>query len=114
MSFADLLASADSAVLDSLAGAETVEFRTGYGVYQTVQAIFEAKHQSVSLGEMGISAFAPSLFVRLSDLPSDPRDDDGCSFIVNGRHYSPRDVQRDGQGFALIKLEQRDTDEDAA
>lgn len=113
MSFSDLLAGADSAVLDSLPGSESVEYRTSYGARKTISAIFDAAHQPILMGEMQISASAPAVFVRLSDLLSNPRDDDGCSFIIDGRHYTPRDVKRDGQGMALVTLEQRETDEEA-
>lgn len=114
MSFSDLLSAADDATLEHLTGSEVVEYRDGEGTRTRIAAIFEAKHQTLSLGETGISAFAPSLFLRLSDLTSDPREDTRATFIVNGRHYAARDTQRDGQGCALVMLHLEDSDEDAA
>jgi len=105
MSFSELLADADAATLEHLAGSEVVVYRRGDGVRTTIQGIFEAKHQTVSMGVDGISGFAPTIFVRLSDLSSDPREDSDATFIVDGKRYSARDVQRDGRGFALVMLE---------
>lgn len=104
MSFSDLLADTDDATLTHLAGAEVVVYRDGAGNETTVRAIFEAKHQTSSLGESGISDCAPSLFLRLEDLPTNPREDLDALFLVDDRAYSARDVQRDGQGAALILL----------
>jgi len=103
--FSELLSGADSATLEHLTGSEVVEYFDGDGAKTIIQALFEAKHQTVSLGEGGVSGYTPSLFLRLGDLSSDPREDTDALFIVDGVSYSARDVQRDGRGCALVLLE---------
>lgn len=104
MSFAELLSAVDAVALASLSGSEVVTYRNGEGFTVTVRAIFESRYQLVTLGEAGVSSFAPSVFVRAEDLNSDPREDLEARIFVGARKFSIRETQPDGQGAILILL----------
>lgn len=66
-------------------------------------AIFDASYIRVDAGQAGVSSATPMVFVRLSDLPSDPAQDDP-NVIVDGVTYQVTEIQKDGQGGVRLIL----------
>jgi len=102
MGFPALLASSDRAVLQHLGG--TVVYAPSDGEPVEVPGIFDAAWVRVDAGEAGVTSVGPAVFLRLSDLPSDPEDDAGARVTAGGTTYRIREAQRDGQGGVVLHL----------
>ncbi len=104
MGFADLMAVADRSVRQKLGGSVTYTPTVGAAV--VVDGIFTASHTNVDEGNEGggVSTVAPTCFLTLDDLPSDPKTDTTARLTVAGVDYSWHDVQPDGMGGALLLL----------
>lgn len=102
MDFAAHLASADAAVVGHL-GAE-VTYTPGVGDAVPVTGIFDAAHEQVDAGQPGVTSSGPAVFLRLSDLPSDPETDTDATVTVDGVLYRPWEPAKDGQGGVLLRL----------
>lgn len=103
MNFAGLLESVDRRVLSSYG--ETVAYQPGTGSPVTVTGVFDAAYKRDDVGEAGVSTSEPAVFLRLADLPSDPRAD---SPIVTIRTvaYAVREVEPDGEGGIRLFLQE--------
>lgn len=110
MDFADALASADVLVRQKLGG--DVTYTPGEGEAVTVSGIFTAPHTNVDLGEQGggINTVAPTLFLTLEDLPSNPRTDAEARVTVSGVDYrwDTNSAEPDGMGGILLRLHRDD------
>lgn len=104
MGFTDLMAVADRSVRQTLGG--SVTYTPGAGVAVVVDGIFTAPHTQIDAGEQGngVSTVAPTVFLTLADLPSDPKTDTEGRVTVDGVAYSWHDVQPDGMGGVLLIL----------
>jgi hypothetical protein len=67
------------------------------GVFDAAYVLAEAG------GRVGVTSSLPAVFVRLEDLPLNP-DEDQPTITVAGVAYKIHEVQRDGQGGALLLL----------
>jgi hypothetical protein len=100
--FAAHLARADAAAVDHLGSVASYTPEGGEAV--EVQGIFDAAYVLVDPGAgPGVSSCGPALFVRMADLPSDPREDEP-SIEVAGVQYRVKEVRPDGQGGVLLLL----------
>ena len=68
-----------------------------------INVIFDAESEAISLGDLDVSSFAPRILVSVADLPAGAGD--GDTAVVDGVSYSVREVQPDGTGMAVLKLE---------
>lgn len=104
MDFPSLLEAADRAALHHLGGALVYEPEAGDPV--EVRGIFENTDVNVVVQGQEIMSSGPRVFLRLSDLPSDPSGEGkGWPRIVRGGvTYATQDVHRDGHGGVLLTL----------
>lgn len=98
-----LLTQVNAAVLASPL-AQEVTYTPGAGAAVVVRGIFDALFTRVDAGEVGVSSAGPAVFVRTTDLPSDPRVDLSARVTADGRQYTIREVQPDGQGGVVLLL----------
>jgi len=68
-----------------------------------IDVIFDAEAEAISLGDMDVSSLAPRFLVAVSALPAGSGDGDGV--VIEGVSYTVRDIQPDGTGMAVVKLE---------
>lgn len=64
---------------------------------------FDEAYQRLDIGTPGVSTTTPSLFLVLSDLPSDPAEVE-YAIEVAGQEFRVREVQKDGQGGVRLLL----------
>jgi hypothetical protein len=103
MAFPALLAAADRAALHLQGG--PVRYTTSAGVAADVEGIFDATYVRSDAGPTGVVSFGPAVFLRLSDLPSDP-DADQPVLLIAGVTYRVAEPKKDGQGGVLLMLHQ--------
>jgi hypothetical protein len=103
MAFADLVAAADSVARSKLG--ETVTYDpAGAGPPVPVTGIFdEAYVLAKGDAEAGAEARAPAVFLRLSELPTDPELDDP-TLTIGGVAYRVIERQPDGIGGIVLVL----------
>jgi hypothetical protein len=99
--FTDLLENADRAVRQVLGSAIT--YTPGVGSPVTVQGVFDAAYVRADAGQAGVSTASPAVFLRLSELPTDPRED-SPTVTVGGVDYSVHEVEPDGLGGVRLLL----------
>lgn len=102
MAFADLVVAADRAALAHLGGV-MVTYQPEAEAAVEVQGLFEAEGVLIDQGEAGTELLGPSVFLCLSDLPTDPDEDDPTLTIL-GREYRIRERRRDGLGGVRLFL----------
>lgn len=102
MDFAAHLQRTDGTARDILGG--PVTYTPGAGAAVDVQGVFDAVHVRVEAGEAGVTSAGPAVFLRLSELPSDPEVDGNARVTVSGTEYTPWSVEKDGQGGVLLRL----------
>jgi hypothetical protein len=102
VSFFDLLASRDIHLRAVLG--EDVVYTPGVGAPVTVRGIFDAAYQDVPVGDPGVASSGPAVFLRLSDLPSDPRSDTGAKITRSAVVYLAHTVRADGLGGVIMLL----------
>jgi len=105
MTWPTLLAAADRAVLQHLGGLVTYAPADGEPV--EVTGIFDRAYVRADVGQAGVSGAGPAVFLRLSDLPADPENDDP-TITVEGVAYRVREAEPDGQGGVRLLLYLRD------
>ena len=80
---------ADRAALPHLGG--PVRYAPSSGAPVDVSGIFDAAYVRADAGQAGVVSSGPAVFLRLSDLPTDPEEDeptitvDGATFKVADR-----------------------------
>jgi hypothetical protein len=108
MSFGALLESVDRTMMRTLgekAEDDTIVYTPGAGLAVSVDGVFDAAYRREEAGEAGVSAAEPAVFVRLADLPSDPRED-APTLTIKGISYTVREVEADGDGGARLFLQE--------
>lgn len=105
MDFAAHLAAADRVALQHLGGTVGYMPRAGAGIGQVVNVpgIFDAAYVRADIGEVGVASSTPAVFLRLSDLPSDPEVDDPL-ITVDGVRYGVLEPKKDGLGGVVLML----------
>lgn len=103
MDFAALLARTDEVALDTLG--EDVIYTPGAGAAAPVRGIFDAAYVKANAGHAGVSSAGPAVFLRLSELSSDPSDDGAARVTRAGVDYKVRESEPDGQGGVLLLLQ---------
>ena len=103
MTFAALIAQADRAVQNALGG-EVVTYTPAVGLPASVVGMFDSQFV-LAKGDAhaGVESVAPAVFLRLSDLPTDPAIDDP---ILTIRSITYRVLERlpDDLGGVLLVL----------
>jgi hypothetical protein len=102
VNFGALLARVDGVVLDHLGDAVT--YTSGAGASVAVRGPFDAVYVKVEAGEAGVSSSGPSVFLRLTDLTSNPETDLAARVSVAGVVYEIREVEPDGKGGIRLLL----------
>jgi hypothetical protein len=102
MAFSDLLLTADRAALAVLG--DPVTYTPGVGSAANVRGVFDAAYQRVDVGHAGVASVGPAVFLRVSDLPSDPSDDADATVTVRGTTYTVHEAQPDGLGGVRLLL----------
>jgi hypothetical protein len=102
MGWSSLLATTDKAARQHLGG--PVTYTPGVGSAVQVTGIFDAIHQHVDVGQPGVTASGPAVFLALSDLPSDPETDTAARVTIAGVVYAITTPEKDGQGGVLLRL----------
>lgn len=110
MAWTDFLEKTDEAALSILGS--NVTYSSGSSS-TTVRGIFERQHsRSVDPDAAGVISGGvdggPAVFLRLSDLPTDPESDANASVIVGGVVYTVRKAIKDGHGGVLCLLNEED------
>lgn len=104
MTFPSLLAAADRAALGLVGG--VVRYVPSMAEPVDVRGVFDNADANATVQGQEVVSSGPRVFLRLSDLPSDPRE--GVAgyprVVVEGTTYSTRDVRKDGQGGVLLLL----------
>jgi hypothetical protein len=100
--FAELLEMADAAQLERQGGAVT--YTSSEGEEVEVEGIFDKTHQHIDAGRTGVTSSGPVVYLRLSDLSSDPEEDGEATVTVAEVEYTIREVQKDGMGMVRLLL----------
>ncbi len=106
MGFLDLLEGVDRSVRSELDG-RSVIYTPSVGDPVTVAGIFDAAYEMIDVGRAGVSGYGPAVFLRLSELSSDPSEDN-AQVTVEGTDYKFREVKPDGLGGVWILLHEAD------
>lgn len=101
MSFADVIDTADrNAVLPLLGGVPVTYQVTGEGDV-TPTGMFDENFVPLEPGESFMEQNTPSVWLKLADLPGDPKEDDP-TFVIGGKTYRTRHREIDGpQGAGM-------------
>jgi hypothetical protein len=84
-------------------GDASVTYAHSIGGEETVTGVFNRSHVVVDEeGEAVVTAHAPTLRIRISDLSTSPVQDDEVT--IDGTEFRVVDVQEDGDGFARLEL----------
>lgn len=108
MAFPDLVSTMDRAVRDNLGVLVRYAPLPGGPTFVDLVGIFDAAHHRPEVMGGLVTASVPAVFVILSDLGAfDPDTDPDPSVTVSGLTYRVREVRKDGQGGALLMLQER-------
>lgn len=102
MNWADHIERMDRAVIASL-GNDAVLYAPGVGAPVNIRGVFDEAYVRVETGQAGVESVGPAVFLRLSDLPLDPEEDEP-TLTIRGKVYHPRGRERDGEGGILLML----------
>lgn len=102
MSFFDLIARADRTAQRVLGGVPVV-YTPQDGAPVTVTGIFDAQYLLIESGETRVEGRHPAVFLRLSDLPTDP-DQDEPTVTIGAKEYRVTERRPDGLGGVLLVL----------
>jgi hypothetical protein len=100
--FSELVDVTDRAVQDLLGGGP-VRYTPEFGAPVDVPALFVASYVRADAGQAGVSTTSPAVFARLSDLPTDPGEDDPV-ITANGVAWKVAEVKKDDQGGVMLFL----------
>lgn len=103
MSFPELVTAVDRAVQGHL-GAVAVVYEPYLAPAVEVQGLFDANYVLVEGGAVGVESTGPAVWLRLEDLPSDPREDENVKVTIGGTRYTVRERKADGMGGILLVL----------
>jgi hypothetical protein len=105
--FPSLLAQADGVVLQLLGG-DLIRYAPGrMATPVDFYGLFDSKHQRTDAQDITITTAVPAVFIRLSDIaPNDPETDELPTVTVNATMYRVRETRKDGQGGALLLLQE--------
>lgn len=107
MGFADLIATADAAVLEHLGGVPVI-YQPEVGDPVEVEGIFDENYTLTEAGENGVENIGPAVSLRLDALPVDPEDDEP-TITIGGRLYRVRERQPDSvRGMIVLLLHRSD------
>lgn len=87
-------------------GGELVTYQPATGGPVPVTGVFDERYELVTGdvdGQAGVSTLVPAIFLRLSDLPSDPEFDDPL-INVRGIVYRVHEREPDGIGGIILAL----------
>lgn len=106
MSFVDLVADMDRDVQRELGGVP-VTYTTALGATAQVTGIFDAQFV-LAKGDAhaGVEATGPAVFLRIEDLPGDPRSDK-ASVSINGIAYHVMERLPDDMGGIVLALRRK-------
>jgi hypothetical protein len=102
--FAALVAAADGVVRDFLGDSAPVLYEPVDGTSFTFRGLFEREFRRLDSTQLGVAYLGPAIFVRLADLAIEPVV--GDQVTVAGVVYRIREVQSDGQGAAVLHLQE--------
>jgi hypothetical protein len=101
--FAELVAGMDRAAMERLGGVPVL-YQPEVGAPVPVTGIFDEQFVLVKGDiEAGTEALGPAVFLRLEDLPVDPKLDKP-TLIIGGQLYKGRERHRDGFGGIVFEL----------
>jgi hypothetical protein len=82
---------------------KTVSYKSGAGAWRSFRAAFDAEHQFIEAGEvgMGFSTTRPVLLIRAADVAEPKRND---LVLVDDVEYRVEDVQPQAKAGALLIL----------
>jgi len=104
MDFGALVATMDRAVQVDL-GAIPVVYEPHEGQPVTVQGIFDERYQLLQGGaHAGVESTGPAVWLRLEDLPEDPRQGERGHIVIGSTRYRIRERQTDGVGGSVLML----------
>lgn len=110
MSFAELVAAVDRAAIAAFGDKDgngepvPVTYAPAVGSPASVTGIFSEQYVlAKGTADAGVEAIAPSVFLRLDDLPTDPEDDEP-TLTIRGVAYRVIERQPDGLGGILLGL----------
>lgn len=101
MSFAELIERVDRAVLGQL-GSVPVIYVSTLGTVE-VRGIFDENYYFADPEQVGVEQVVPAVWLRLSDLPVHP-DDDEPLVTIRGRTYRVRRRETDATGGTVRLL----------
>jgi hypothetical protein len=104
VSFSELLAAADRAILTPLGSA--IGYTPDGAAPVSVIGIFDSAFVRVAAGEAGVASSGPAVFFLLNDLPVDPEDDDPV-LSISGVDYVVTEVNKDGVGGVILHLHRK-------
>jgi len=108
VAFPDLVTTMDRAVRDNLGVPVRYAPLPGSATFVDATGIFDAVHHRPEVQGAMVTATVPAVFILLSALGAlDPETDPDPSVTVAGRVYRVREVRKDGQGGALLLLQER-------
>ena len=102
MTFEALLEMGDARAHAALG--DSCVYTSGSGEVVTVPCIFDAAYRVEDLQQPGVSSSQPAVFVRLSQLPGDPLNDEAARITRAAVTYRIHEVKPDGLGGALLLL----------
>ena len=106
MAWADLVASVDRAAMAHLGGVQVIyePQHAQDGGPVSVTGIFDEQYVLAKGGvDAGVESLGPAVFVRLSDLPTDPEHDEPTIRIGEAR-YRVTERKPDGMGGVVLVL----------
>jgi len=104
MDFAAHIQRVDAVVMGGPTGGPVI-YTPGMGAAVNVRGVFDAIYVKVDAGNTGVSGSGPAVFLRLSDLPSDPSDDVSARVTVAAVEYKVREAEPDGMGGVRLLLQ---------
>lgn len=102
MDFNSLISVASDATLTHLG--EDVTYTPTVGAAASVRGVFDASFQRADVATPGVASSGPAIFLRLSDLPSDPETDTTATVTVSGTAYRTVSCEKDGRGMVVVHL----------
>ena len=100
---------ADTQAIAHLKSAQLIRYLSVLGSVD-VEGIFDRRYMFVPAGTAGVADYAPAVFLRLADLPSNPLVDASARIAVGGNEYVIVEPQVDETGGVLLILHRETED----